>query len=165
MRTYRVTVDGEEFEVRIDEGGQFSIGGQRVEVDIRQLAPSQYSALIDGRSVSLMVTGAAGKFQVLAGSLAHDVTVETERERLLKAYSRAALPGAARVEVRAPMPALVVRIEVSVGEKVEAGTGLLVLEAMKMENEIKAPSKGVVMEIHASQGKAVEKGELLLVLE
>lgn len=165
MRTYRVTVDGEEFEVAVEQDGHCSIDGTPVEADIREIAKSRYSALINGRSVSVMVTGSAGTFQVVSGSLSHDVTVETERERLMKAYGRTAIPVSLRTEIRAPMPALVVRVEVSVGESVQPGAGLMVLEAMKMENELKAHQAGRVIEIHATRGKPVEKGELLMVLE
>jgi biotin carboxyl carrier protein len=63
------------------------------------------------------------------------------------------------------MPALIVKVEVSVGDEVVHGQGLLVLEAMKMENELKAMHSGRVKEIHVRQGKPVEKGELLMILE
>ena len=63
------------------------------------------------------------------------------------------------------MPALVVKVEVSVGEEVKEGQGLLILEAMKMENEIKCHQAGKVKEILVSKGKPVEKGELLMRLE
>ncbi len=68
-------------------------------------------------------------------------------------------------EIKAPMPALVVRVEVEIGQKVKPGQGLLILEAMKMENEIKAHSAGIIKEIYATKGKPVEKGELLMLLE
>src|SRR2546421_744162 len=60
--------------------------------------------------------------------------------------------------VRAPMPGLVVRVEVADGQRVEAGAGLVVVEAMKMENELRAPRAGVVQTVHVAVGQAVEKG-------
>jgi biotin carboxyl carrier protein len=65
----------------------------------------------------------------------------------------------------APMPGLVVRVEVEVGQHVKAGQGVVVVEAMKMENELKAPGDGVIAEIRAKTGETVEKGAVLLVLE
>jgi biotin carboxyl carrier protein len=65
-------------------------------------------------------------------------------------------------KVTAPMPGKVVRIEVAEGDTIKAGTGLIVLEAMKMENEIKSGASGSVTKIHVSVGKAVEKGEILI---
>jgi len=67
--------------------------------------------------------------------------------------------------VRAPMPGLVLRVEVEEGQAVVAGTGLVVLEAMKMENEIRSPSAGIVRRILVSQGQAVDKGAALVELE
>ena len=63
------------------------------------------------------------------------------------------------------MPGLVVRIPVNAGDAVSAGTGLVVLEAMKMENELKAPSATVVKSIRVAPGEAVEKGQVLLEFE
>jgi biotin carboxyl carrier protein len=68
------------------------------------------------------------------------------------------------VAVRAPMPGLIVRVEVEAGQLIRVGQGLVVLEAMKMENEIKALSAGKVADVHVTPGKAVEKGELLISL-
>ena len=62
------------------------------------------------------------------------------------------------------MPGLVVRVEVTIGQAVEAGTGLVVVEAMKMENELRAPHRGVVQQIHVSAGERVEKGAPLVTL-
>jgi len=64
--------------------------------------------------------------------------------------------------IKAPMPGLVLRIQVEAGQQVEKGQALLVLEAMKMENVLKAPASGVVAEIKAVAGAAVEKGEVLI---
>ena len=68
------------------------------------------------------------------------------------------------MEVRAPMPGLVLKLEVEPGDVVHEGTGLVVLEAMKMENEIFATGEAVVEEIHVEAGVAVSKGQLLVTL-
>ena len=165
MRTYRVVVQGEEFQVGIGPEGSYTINGTSVRADIRQTREGLYSTLIDGRSSSMMVTGSGGAYRVVAGSLAFDVIVEDERRRLLNLLGGPAASASARMEVRAPMPALVVRLEVSEGETVEAGRGLVVLEAMKMENELKATRRGIVTSVSVAPGKTVEKGELLLVID
>jgi pyruvate carboxylase subunit B len=71
----------------------------------------------------------------------------------------------AELTVTAPMPGLVVRLEVQLGDRVKAGQGVIIVEAMKMENELKAPGDGVVARIEVEPGQAVEKGSILLVLE
>ena len=92
------------------------------------------------------------------------VALKTERDLLLERFGMAAVAGAADREVRAPMPGLVLRVTVSPGDAVEAGQGVVVLEAMKMENELKAPGAGVVAAVHAEVGAAVGKNDLLIEL-
>ena len=165
MRTYRVTLGGEAFDVGIDPEGRPSIGGVPVMADIRQIAPAKYSVLLDGHSLTLMVSESDGTYRVAAGTLEYEVGVENERQLLMRKFARPHASGSRKTEVRAPMPALVVRLEVSEGTKVDAGSGLIVLEAMKMENELKAHAPGTVTSIRVTRGKAVDKGELLMVLE
>ncbi len=165
MRTYRVEIEGEEFLVGVRQDGSYTINGEPVHADIRRTGESRYSTLIDGRSSSLLVSGTAGTYRVVAGSLGFDVNVEGERKRLMRSLGGPAAAVSARTEVRAPMPALVVRIEVKEGDTVDSGRGLIVLEAMKMENELKSPRKGTVTSIAVEHGKAVEKGQLLLVID
>ena len=68
-------------------------------------------------------------------------------------------------DVKAPMPGLVLGVSVEIGQEVQKGDGLLILEAMKMENVIKSVGEGIVKAIHIEQGKAVEKGQLLIEME
>ena len=124
---------------------------------MRQLA-------VDGTSRSYALSEREGGWEVLSGGRPFAVTVEDERTRRLREMTG---QGAQRSQggiVRAPMPGLVLRLEVEVGQAVEAGMGVLVLEAMKMENEIKAPGGGVVSAIHVTPGQAVEKGVALVEL-
>jgi biotin carboxyl carrier protein len=165
MRTYHVSCDGHDIEVVVTADGRFTIGEKAVDADIRQTGPAQYSVLLDGRSYAMLVSGARGAYRVVVNSLGYDVSLEDQRHRLLKSFERGAEASTRRTEIRAPMPALVVRIEVAPGDTVAPGKGLVILEAMKMENEIKAHTAGVVKEILVSPGKAVEKNELLMVFE
>ncbi|MDW7680782.1 MAG: acetyl-CoA carboxylase biotin carboxyl carrier protein subunit, partial [bacterium] len=93
------------------------------------------------------------------------IRVEDERLLLLKKHTQLVSPGEQFKEIIAPMPGLVVSIDVSVGQKIKTGQGLLVFEAMKMENEIRAPFDGVVKEIFVSEKAPVEKGQKLILLE
>jgi pyruvate carboxylase subunit B len=85
-----------------------------------------------------------------------------ERSRRLLEIVASGASGSSGAVVKAPMPGLVLRLDVAMGQRVEPGTGLLVLEAMKMENEITAPSSGVVHAIRVEAGQAVEKGVTLV---
>jgi len=93
-----------------------------------------------------------------------EVTVRDERTRETAALTTAAPGGTAPAVVRAPMPGLVVRVEVADGQRVDAGAGLVVVEAMKMENELRAPRAGMVQTVHVAVGQAVEKGMPLVTL-
>jgi len=110
--------------------------------------------LADGSRLSLTV-----------GCEAYQVEVADERERRLRRTAAKAEGRAGRQEVSAPMPGRLVAVLVSVGEQVAAGQGLLVIEAMKMENELKAAAPGRVAEVRAVAGKAVNGGEVLVVIE
>ena len=99
----------------------------------------------------------------LAGERA-EIEVVDERTRQIQALTGRRMGGAGGGVVRAPMPGLVVRVEVSEGQAVAAGAGLVVVEAMKMENELRASRPGVVAEVHVRAGMAVEKGAPLVTL-
>lgn len=94
-----------------------------------------------------------------------DVEVVDERTRHIRSLTAGAERPAGGGVVRAPMPGLVVRVFVEPGAAVAAGAGLLVLEAMKMENELRAPVAGVVRAVRVEPGQAVEKGESLVEFE
>ena len=88
-----------------------------------------------------------------------------ERTRAIRDLSAPTAGPVGPAPVRAPMPGLVVRVNVKVGDEVQAGQGLVVMEAMKMENELRATAAGRVRSVEVSPGTAVEKGALLVALE
>jgi pyruvate carboxylase subunit B len=158
-----VTVMGRVLEVARDAEG-FVVDGRRVEASLSQEPGSaELHLTLDGEPVVLGLDGhGAAGWRVVHEGATHEVRVEDERTRELR--SRAPVPqrlgGAALL--KAPMPGLVVRIAVHEGEVVAAGAGVLVLEAMKMENELKAPRAGVIKRLRVAAGQTVEKGAVLL---
>lgn len=88
-----------------------------------------------------------------------------ERTRSIRDLSAASAAPAGPAPIIAPMPGLIVRVNVRTGDRVEAGQGLVVMEAMKMENELRATAGGVVRSVEVSPGTAVEKGALLVALD
>ena len=99
----------------------------------------------------------------LNGERVHANVVD-ERTRAIRAMTAHSAGAQGPKPVRAPMPGMVVRIEVEVGQRVSAGQGVVIIEAMKMENELKADGAGVVSKILATPGTAVEKGAVLVEL-
>jgi biotin carboxyl carrier protein len=144
----------------------YTLGAEKGEMDWAEVAPGVYSILIGGRSYEAQVvapspTRAPGDAShlVTIGTLDFQVTVHDPRRRR-SVTTLAAADGPQ--EVVAPMPGKIVKILVARHEGVAAGSGLLVIEAMKMQNELRAPRAGRVEEIYVEEGKGVETGARLL---
>ncbi len=165
MQTYDVTAADRVFRIGIVEDGTVQLDGKALDAIVTQTTPYCYSVILDGRSISVLICKSDGMYSVCIEGVHTEIRVESEREQLLKKFSAASPNSRQRLEIRAPMPALVGKVEVSVGEDVSEGQGLIILEAMKMENEIKAHHAGRVKTIFVERGKTVEKGDLLLMLE
>ena len=145
-------------------GWRVQIDGRRVEADARELSPGAYSILLGGRSYEVFLarsTGGALKLQC-GGA---EFTAEVIDPRAWRGRRHRALEAAGRQQIFAPMPGKVVRVLVQTGDKVKAGQGLIVVEAMKMQNEIKSPKSGVVGRLLAVEGQAVNAGETLAWVE
>lgn len=145
-----------QFEVTID--------GATVHVDVARSGRTIYSIIEDGKQFEVMIDerGARG-FDVLVGGQLLHLQAYDERSKLLAATAKAVITGPQRVE--AEMPGKVVKIVVTAGATVQEGQGVLILEAMKMENEIKSPVDGVLTEISVAEGQTVESGAQLFVVE
>jgi 3-methylcrotonyl-CoA carboxylase alpha subunit len=124
-----------------------------------------YSLIVDGKSYQLYVMPEGDGFRVGLGRYRFDLEVLTEREwRLQKVAPRAAAHTGPLV-IQAPMPGLVKAVHVAVGDAVSIGQRLLVLEAMKMENDITSPRDGTVAAINVQPGSVVEGGKPLISIE
>jgi len=165
MSRYLVIIDGREYGVLIDPNGTIGVEGVSGAISFQPVDDNLDSVVIRNVSTQVIARQDGGEYQVLLGHNQVDVHVETDRDRLLRKYAASAGAASKRYEVHAPMPALVVKVEVDVGDEIKNGQSLLILEAMKMENEIRSHQAGKVKEIYVTRGKAVEKGELLLLLE
>jgi len=132
------------------------------DASVLEVEPGIYSILIDGKSYEVkVVTAPAGYYVDLDGERS---VVEVQDPR---AVSRRGLAGVrdGRQSVSAPMPGRVVRVLVREGTEVEAGAGLVVVEAMKMQNEMKAPKSGRVLSVKAIEGATVAAGDVLVTIE
>ncbi len=149
-------------EVSADGHLKAAIGGRRVVVDVHEI-DGRLSMIIDGRVVDLTVEGAAPDLGIVGRRERTYVRVESERQRAAAAaHGRA---GKGESLVRAPMPGRIVKVLVSAGDHVKTGDSLIVMEAMKMENEIRAKGAGVVREVHVAVGDTVEAKAKLITFE
>ncbi len=138
-------------------------GDDTFHADVSEVeAGEKYSVLVDGRSFSISVDGDGRKMTLVVGGRDHGVEVEDERERAMREISGGGASGGGVVE--AVMPGIVRRVDAAPGGAVEAGDRLLILEAMKMENEICAEAAGVVEEVFVKEGDTVEAGAPLIQL-
>ena len=160
---YYVTIRDVTFEVEVEEDG-VHLDGEPMEISALQVAGTDvHSFLIGGESHRIVARslGKGGWDLYLRGR--HErADVLDERAKTLRQMSAIHSGPVGPRAVRAPMPGLVVKVEVEEGELVEAGTGLLIVEAMKMENELSAEAHARVGSIHVSAGQAVEKDQILM---
>jgi biotin carboxyl carrier protein len=164
---YFVRVAGQEVEVVVD-GEHASIGGAELWARLTEVDATPVRTLTIGDAVHrVIVENGANRGEYTLGLDGFHLVVEAvdERARAIRALAGATAPAKGPAPLVAPMPGMVVRVNVQVGDQVQAGQGLVVMEAMKMENELRAQSSGTVKRVLASPGTAVEKGVLLLELE
>jgi glutaconyl-CoA/methylmalonyl-CoA decarboxylase subunit gamma len=166
---YFVTIGDRETPVDVVAGASgalsVSIDGRPVDVDVASLGGDRaLSLLIDGQVVDLTVEGSPPELGLVAGGTRVYVRAESERMRLASHAGRSGAGAAGDGTIVSPMPGRVVRLLVAVGDAVEASQAVVVVEAMKMENELKAPRAGVVEAIVVEAGVAVETGQKLLVI-
>jgi biotin carboxyl carrier protein len=162
---YIVTVQGREVEVDVD-GEQVTVAGRSHQATLGAAPGTPVrQLLLDGRSESVAVeANGVGRWIITRGGERWDMEVMDERTRYIRTLAGAGDKARAQAVLKAPMPGLVVRVQVEAGAAVEAGAGVVVLEAMKMENELRATTAGTVTAIRAEPGTAVEKGAVLVEL-
>jgi len=143
---------------------KISLDGQPVNADAVEIAPNTLSLLLDGQSYEVHITPSPDGILKLQTGL-QEFTAEVADPRAWRGRRHGALEAEGRQQVVAPMPGKVVRILVEAGDKVEAGQGLLVVEAMKMQNEIRSPKRGTVERLHVKEGQPVNAGDVLAWVE
>jgi len=160
---YVVTVGDKTYDIEVGGDGEIEIDGVPHQVDIQNIdGYSLFSLLLDNRSYELIVEREGEEFRVLLEGEMYTVSLTDERARRL-AGAPARVPSG-EVMVKAPMPGLVVAVPATLDQEVKIGQGLVILEAMKMENELRAPKAGRVKAVRVSPGQVVEKDQVLVVI-
>jgi biotin carboxyl carrier protein len=161
---YDVTIDGRNYRIEISlADGRWScrVDGRSLEVDAVLIRPDVLSLRIGNKAYEIKSERVANELLLWVGST--PFAVEVRDPRSLRGRTRVGEPGPQRIV--APMPGKVVRLLASEGDRVEAGAALLVVEAMKMQNEIKSPKKGNVQKIVVREGAAVNAGDVLAIID
>ena len=163
---YFVHLDGRRIEVQLDRD-ELRVEGVPVEVDLAPGGPASVRSFRVGcRSLRVLSErDAQGGWTLEVDGVPHKVEVLDRAQDSARAAKKAAAGAAGPSPLRAPMPGLVVRVEVALGDVVEAGQGVVIVEAMKMENELKAPAAGRVSAVKVQQGATVERNQVLVEFE
>jgi biotin carboxyl carrier protein len=164
---YVVAINGESREVSLDADG-VRYEGELLDVELGDPEGSPIRVVKIGNEMYRAVVQkreGRGTYTIWVDGHRFDVEALDERTRTIREMSAAAEGPTGPAPVKAPMPGLIVRVNVQVGDEVQAGQGVVVMEAMKMENELRATGAGRVRAVHATPGAAVEKGALLVELE
>lgn len=163
--TYDIAIDGKNYRLDLKQAeGQWEcrVDGRPVEVDAVLARPDVLSIRIGNKAYEVKCERVGGELHLWVGSMRF--AVEVCDPRSLRGRARAADDHGPK-KLTAPMPGKVVRVLASQGAEVEAGAGVLVVEAMKMQNEVKSPKKGTIQRILVREGAAVNAGDVLAIVE
>ena len=163
---YEIIVGGNPYRLELEkeEGGwRCRLDGRTIDIDAIIPRRDVLSLLIEGCAYEIKREQTDSDLNIWVGSACF--TVELRDPRSLRSRQRSAGDEKGPRKILAPMPGRVVRVLVAENSEVEAGQGIVVVEAMKMQNEIKSPKKGVVKKISATPGAAVNPGDVLAIVE
>ena len=165
--TYDVVVDGKTHRLELTRGDATwlcKVDDQAIEVDAALTARDVLSVLVGGKAYEVKrERSLQGELHLVIGSARYAVDVQDPRS--LRTRRAAGGSEAGPQKITAPMPGKIVRVLVTVGDEVKAGQGIVVMEAMKMQNEMKSPTDGRVQKILTSEGSTVNPGDTLAVIE
>lgn len=161
---YIATVNEKQFVIDIDREGQVSVDGKVINANMQHIfGNTMYSFVIEGKSHDIRMQEEDEQFEVLLGGEIFEVSVQDERTQRL-----AGLKGLAGAVgewiVKAPMPGVIIDVPVKLGQEIDQGDVVLILESMKMQNEFKAIRSGMVKRIQVAPGDVVEQNTVMLVI-
>lgn len=166
---YHAAIDGKTYEIEVSKNGDglvATVDGRETKVDFQRVrGAASWSLLVGDKSFALSFEPRPDGVAVTVASESYLVNVVDERTRTARAVSRGAGHGNGAKAVLSMMPGIVREVLVEPGQEVAAGVPLLILEAMKMENEIRAPLDGTVKKVHVTANQTVNKGDALVTLE
>ena len=160
---YLATIGDHTYEIEVRSDREITLDGKPYAVDFLSMAGQAVFSLIhDFQSYEAYVNATDEGLQVLLRGQLFDVAVEDERQRRLRQSSDIQVSAKGELQLKAPMPGLIVAVPVSEGETVAKGAILVILESMKMQNELKSPREGVVQRVRIHPGDRVEQNQVLV---
>lgn len=160
---YIATVGDEQYTIDINQDGQITVDGEVINIDMRQLEDTtMYSLIIEGRSHDIRMHEGDGAYLVQMSGEIFDVVVEDERTRRLAGLRGTPAAITDEIDIKAPMPGVVVEVPVKEGDAIEKGDIVIILESMKMQNEFKSPKTGVIKKIRVKIGDKVDQNAVMV---
>ena len=167
LMRYTATIGGSEHDVDVEELAahklRLAFGGQKFDVDLRETGTGSLSVIIGNRAFDFDVVRDGDQTVVAWRDGSLRINLADRARRQLAARASRSVSG--RIEIKAMMPGRVVQVLLKAGDEVTKDQGVVVVEAMKMENELKSPKAGKIVEIRVAPGQTVEKGDILAVIE
>lgn len=162
---YLTTINDKTFEIDIQGDGTLLVNGEKRDVDFHALGPAFYSIIMNHLSYELVIEEREEHtIEVFMQGRMYDARVMDERAQLLASRSALLMSSSGDVNVKAPMPGLVVAVPVTEGQAVKSGQTIVILESMKMQNELKAPRDGTLQKVHVTPGQSVEQNKVLVTI-
>jgi biotin carboxyl carrier protein len=166
MNEFVVTINGEKKNIRFLNGTEIFIDEERYEYELTKLTAGSYLLKLNNNFYEIPLEMRNGQGSVISvGGETFEVTVRSLLQEKAASIIEQKTAASTRMEVKAPMPGMIVKIKILPGSQVNHGDAVLILEAMKMENEVRSPFKGTLKEVFIKEGMAVEKGSKLFLIE
>jgi biotin carboxyl carrier protein len=163
---YEVSIDGKNYQLELARDGeqwQCRLDGREIGIDAVLASPNVVSVLIDGQAYEIKREQTATDLHLWVGNGRYAVELRDPRSLQARRVKAGEAEGAKKLV--APMPGKIVRVLAAQGSEVQAGQGLVVMEAMKMQNEIKSPKKGKLQRVMVREGDSVNAGDALVIVE
>jgi biotin carboxyl carrier protein len=166
MNNFVVSCNGNRFEITIKTNDKIEVDGEEYEYELIQLSLYNYLLRVNNKVYELSgERNSSEKYFITFRGESFDITVRTALQERATEMMTKAEGGEKKLEVRAPMPGMILKQKFKEGDEVNEGDVIVILEAMKMENAIKAMKGGRISKMDAGEGMAVEKGVILFVIE
>jgi biotin carboxyl carrier protein len=160
-----VNLEGRRHIVELTHAGdrpQWKINGREVAAGALEISRGAYSVIVDGGSFEVQVDDSSTGLRIVADGFEYSAAIENSRE--LKKNRAGAAEAQGRQNILAPMAGKIVRTLVQAGDQVQAGQGLVIVEAMKMQNEVRSPKSGTVERLGVVEGQTINPGDVVAVV-
>ncbi len=166
MNDMIITINNRKRTVKVNNGNEIEINNSKVPVELSQINNSSYLLKFGNKIFEITAHKLdKEKYGILIDGSYFDVLVRTQLQENANDLQKNKNVTSKKLNIKAPMPGLLLKLKKNIGDQVIVGEPLLILEAMKMENEIRSPVNGIVKEILFSEGQSVEKNSIILTFE